>query len=112
MALGVYVVTVMKSCAQRSIRGSFMLGGMRLFADMVNAPGLKDAPILGAGASYTWLSMQIIPSFSKWNRFLLSSKWDFSFLFSKGLARPRPISNHTSIVLWQNAKGGTQAFQI
>lgn len=50
--------------------------------------------------------MQRTPSLTKLNRFLLSSEWDFSFPFSKGLVWPKPISDHIPIVLCGNMPRG------
>lgn len=57
---------------------------MRLFADMIDSHGLRDVPI--SEATYTWSNFQTIPSLSKRDKFLLSSEWDSTFPFSKGLA--------------------------
>lgn len=76
---------------------SFFTGGMGFFADLVNSHGLRDVPI--SGAEYTWSNMQLNPSLSKLDRFLLYPEWDASFPFSKGLAQPIPMSDHIPIVL-------------
>lgn len=91
-------------CSKNRSTGS-MPGGMNLFADLVNSLVLRDVPI--SSAQFTWSSMQRTPSLTKLDRFLLSSKWDFSFPFSKGLVRPKPISDHIPIVLCGNMPEGT-----
>lgn len=88
-----------------------MSGGMDFFADFVNSQGLRDVPI--SGASFTWSSMQTTPSLSKLDIFLLSSEWDSSFPFSKGLVRPQPTSDHFPIVLCGKLlKGDPKPFKI
>lgn len=33
------------------------------------------------------------------DRFLVSAEWDMAFPFLKGVARPRPVSDHVALVL-------------
>lgn len=56
------------------------------------------------GATFTWSNFQASPS--KLDRFLLSPKWNMVFPFSKGLARPRPISDHIPLVLCGKMRNG------
>lgn len=84
---------------------------MGFFADLVNSHGLRNVPIFGV--EYTWSNMSLNPSLSKLDRFLLSPGWDASFPFSKGLACPRPISDHIPIVLCgKMPKGNPKPFKF
>lgn len=79
--------------------------GAKLFAEFINNHFLRDVPI--AETSFTWLNMQSPPVMSKLDRFLTSAEWDISFPFFKGLARPRPVSDHFPIVLCGKQVVGT-----
>lgn len=81
-----------------------MDGGVRLFFDFINDFRLRDVPI--SGAAYTWLNFQNPPSMSKLDGFLLLAEWDNLFPLSKGLARPRPVSDHIPLVLCEKMING------
>lgn len=68
-----------------------------LFADFVESHGLRDVAI--TCANFTWLNMQSSPKLSKLDKFFLLAEWDLIFLFSKGLARLIPMSDHIPLVL-------------
>ncbi|XP_026452343.1 uncharacterized protein LOC113352782 [Papaver somniferum] len=70
---------------------------MRDFISFITNHDLVDLPL--SGAKYTWSNFRENPYCSKIDRFLLNSLWEAMFPYTIQSAKPRPVSDHTPLLL-------------
>lgn len=67
------------------------------FNDVIRDLQLADPPL--SGRRFTWTNDRHIPSSAKLDRFLLSPEWEDKFPLSLAQVLPRPLSDHSPILL-------------
>ncbi|KAH7863089.1 hypothetical protein Vadar_013200 [Vaccinium darrowii] len=70
---------------------------MRRFSDFINEVGLVDPPL--SGSNFTWFGDHGNRCMSRIDRFLFSTSWEEHFSNVAQFSLPRPISDHTPILL-------------
>ncbi|RZC47125.1 hypothetical protein C5167_040098 [Papaver somniferum] len=71
--------------------------GMSNFTKFIMDWNLIDLPL--CGAIYTWKNGQVDPIFCRLDRFLINSRWEELFPDTIQSDNPRPVSDHTPILL-------------
>ncbi|XP_026377762.1 uncharacterized protein LOC113272071 [Papaver somniferum] len=71
--------------------------GMSNFTKFIMDWNLIDLPL--CGAIYTWTNGQVDPIFCRLDRFLINSRWEELFPDTIQSTKPRPVSDHTPILL-------------
>ncbi|OMP03932.1 reverse transcriptase [Corchorus capsularis] len=85
--------------------------GTRSFTDFTNDLQLIDMPLLGA--KFTWGSNREIPSFSRLDRFLVSTEVLISFPDIKQKLKPKSLSDHNPVLLFvENVNWGPKLFKF
>ncbi|KAH7856525.1 hypothetical protein Vadar_002478 [Vaccinium darrowii] len=70
---------------------------MRRFSDFINEVGLVDPPF--SGSNFTWYGDSGNRCMSRIDRFLFSTSWEEHFANVAQFSLPRPVSDHTPILL-------------
>lgn len=68
-----------------------------MFNDLIQELALLSLPMVNQ--SFTWSSMQSIPTLAKLDHSLISTKWDMKFRLSKVEVVPRITSDHYPTLL-------------